>query len=126
MPTELDWAGFWRGFDRLHHLRDASWTSEDKLRGKAHQQLGSLGGGNHFVELCLDGDDRVWLMLHSGSRGIGNILANLHIEKAKVLPHNQELPDRDLAVFLAGTPADGTPTGPTCTGRRSTRGSTGG
>ncbi|KAA1019158.1 RtcB family protein [Pseudonocardia sp. EV170527-09] len=104
MDDELDWAGFWRGFDQLHHLRDASWTSEDKLRGKAHQQLGSLGGGNHFVELCLDGDDRVWLMLHSGSRGIGNILANLHIEKAKALPHNQELPDRDLAVFLAGTP----------------------
>lgn len=104
MDDELDWAGFWRGFDQLHHLRDASWTSEDKLRGKAHQQLGSLGGGNHFVELCLDGDDRAWLMLHSGSRGIGNILANLHIEKAKALPHNQELPDRDLAVFLAGTP----------------------
>lgn len=104
MDDELDWARFWRGFDQLHHLRDASWTSEDKLRGKAHQQLGSLGGGNHFVELCLDGDDRVWLMLHSGSRGIGNILANLHIEKAKALPHNQELPDRDLAVFLAGTP----------------------
>lgn len=76
MDDELDWAGFWRGFDQLHHLRDASWTSEDKLRGKAHQQLGSLGGGNHFVELCLDGDDRVWLMLHSGSRGIGNILVS--------------------------------------------------
>lgn len=99
-----DWNGFWAGFERLHHLRDASWTSEDKLRDKAHQQLGSLGSGNHFLELCLDGDGRVWLMLHSGSRGIGNILANLHIERAKELPHNQDLPDRDLAVFLAHTP----------------------
>ena len=99
-----DWAAFWAGFDRLHHLRDASWTSEDKLRSKAHQQLGSLGSGNHFLEVCLDGEDRVWLMLHSGSRGIGNILANLHIERAKELPHNQQLPDADLAVFLSGTP----------------------
>lgn len=99
-----DWSTFWAGFERLHHLRDASWTSEDKLREKAHQQLGSLGSGNHFLEVCLDGDDRVWLMLHSGSRGIGNILANLHIERAKELPHNQDLPDRDLAVFLAHTP----------------------
>ncbi|OLL77145.1 MULTISPECIES: RtcB family protein [unclassified Pseudonocardia] len=99
-----DWTAFWTGFDRLHHLRDASWTSEDALRTKAHRQLGSLGSGNHFLELCTDGDDRVWLMLHSGSRGIGNVLANLHIEKAKELPHNQDLPDRDLAVFLSGTP----------------------
>lgn len=105
LEHDYDWAGFWSGFERLHHLRDASWTSEDKLRAKAHQQLGSLGSGNHFLEVCLDGEDRVWLMLHSGSRGIGNILANLHIERAKQLPHNQDLPDRDLAVFLSGTPA---------------------
>lgn len=100
-----DWTGFWSGFERLHHLDEASWTDADALRAKAHRQLGSLGSGNHFLELCLDGDDRVWLMLHSGSRGIGNILANLHIERAKQLPHNQDLPDRDLAVFLSGTPA---------------------
>ncbi|SFM89098.1 tRNA-splicing ligase RtcB [Pseudonocardia ammonioxydans] len=100
-----DWTGFWSGFERLHHLDEASWTDADALRAKAHRQLGSLGSGNHFLELCLDGDDRVWLMLHSGSRGIGNILANLHIERAKQLPHNQALPDRDLAVFLSGTPA---------------------
>lgn len=100
-----DWTGFWSGFERLHHLDEASWTDADALRAKAHRQLGSLGSGNHFLELCLDGEDRVWLMLHSGSRGIGNILANLHIERAKQLPHNQDLPDRDLAVFLSGTPA---------------------
>jgi tRNA-splicing ligase RtcB len=46
----------------------------------------------------------VWLMLHSGSRNVGKELAERHIEKAKTLPHNQDLPDRDLAVFLANTP----------------------
>jgi tRNA-splicing ligase RtcB (3'-phosphate/5'-hydroxy nucleic acid ligase) len=71
--------------------------------GKAEKQIGSLGGGNHFIELCLDEDQNVWLMLHSGSRGIGNQLAQHHIAIAKKLAHNQELPDPDLSVFLAGT-----------------------
>ena len=70
--------------------------------------MGTLGGGNHFIELCVeqDGQDagRVWLMLHSGSRNIGKELAERHMEAARKLPHNQDLPDRDLAVFLAGTP----------------------
>lgn len=74
------------------------------LKGKAMSQCGSLGGGNHFEELCLDEEDRVWLMLHSGSRNIGKVLAEIHIAKAKGMVHNQHLPDRDLAVFLAGTP----------------------
>ncbi len=73
------------------------------LFGKARKQLGTLGGGNHFLELCLDTEDRVWLMLHSGSRNIGKTLADVHIGRAKKLLHNQDLPDRDLAVFLAGT-----------------------
>lgn len=74
------------------------------LLGKAASQLGTLGGGNHFIELCLDTDGDVWLMLHSGSRNIGKSLAEVHIEAAKRLIHNRDLPDRDLAVFLAGTP----------------------
>jgi tRNA-splicing ligase RtcB len=74
------------------------------LDDKARRQVGTLGGGNHFIELCLDTDERVWLMLHSGSRNIGKSLAEIHIARAKKLAHNQELPDRDLAVFLAGTP----------------------
>src|SRR6266852_1701568 len=73
------------------------------LEPKARHQLGTLGGGNHFLELCLDTEDRVWLMLHSGSRNIGKTLAEIHIGRAKKLVHNQRLPDRDLAVFLAGT-----------------------
>lgn len=72
------------------------------------RQMGSLGGGNHFVEVCLEQggaeDGRVWLMLHSGSRYIGKELAERHMEIARSLPRNAQLPDRDLAVFVAGTP----------------------
>jgi tRNA-splicing ligase RtcB len=75
-----------------------------KLAPKAHQQLGTLGGGNHFIELCLDTDDNVWVMLHSGSRNIGKELAEYHIGIARGLAHNATLPDRDLAVFLRDTP----------------------
>jgi tRNA-splicing ligase RtcB len=79
-------------------------TSEvQKLAGKARCQLGTLGGGNHFFELCLDTDQKVWIMLHSGSRNIGKELAEIHMAKARKLTHNRDLPDRDLAVFLAGT-----------------------
>jgi tRNA-splicing ligase RtcB (3'-phosphate/5'-hydroxy nucleic acid ligase) len=72
---------------------------------KAQKQFGTLGSGNHFFEVCLDEHDRVWLFLHSGSRGVGNILATRHIERAKRLA--KHIPDgpRDpaLAWFLAGT-----------------------
>jgi len=87
----------WRDFQELTPaVRD--------LETKARHQLGTLGGGNHFLELCLDTEERVWLMLHSGSRNIGKTLAEIHIGRARKLAHNQRLPDRDLAVFLAGTP----------------------
>ena len=75
------------------------------LAGRAACQLGTLGGGNHFIEVCLDTTDSVWLILHSGSRRIGAALAQHHIEAARRLKHNEALEDRDLAVFLAGTPA---------------------
>ena len=67
--------------------------------------LGTLGTGNHFVELCLDESDRVWVMLHSGSRGIGNRIATIFIEKAKAdMEHALgSLPDGDLAYFREGT-----------------------
>ena len=84
-------------FDDLH-------PKVQDLRAKAMAQMGPLGGGNHFVELCLDESDRVWLFLHSGSRNIGKSLADVHIAAARALPHNTDLPDRDLAVFLVGTP----------------------
>lgn len=75
-----------------------------KLQGRAKKQMGSLGGGNHFIELCISTTDEIWLMLHSGSRNIGKTLADIHINRAKKLAHNRDLPDPDLAVFLAGTP----------------------
>ena len=74
------------------------------LESKAVYQCGTLGGGNHFIELCLGTENTVWMMLHSGSRNIGKTLAEIHISTAKKLSHNTYLPDRDLAVFLAKTP----------------------
>lgn len=69
-------------------------------------QLGSLGSGNHFIEVCLDEDDTVWLVLHSGSRGIGNQLASRHIKVAQKLMDDMHisLKDRDLAYLAEGIP----------------------
>lgn len=92
-----DWDDFWGRFDGV---ADAVKFRQER----ATKQMGTLGGGNHFIEFCLDESDSVWLMLHSGSRNIGNELADFHIGQAQKLPHNQDLVDRDLAVFLADTP----------------------
>lgn len=67
-------------------------------------QLGTLGSGNHFIEITLDELGRVWLFLHSGSRGIGNRIANEHIKIAQAQPECHDLPDRDLAFLTEGTP----------------------
>ena len=68
-------------------------------------QMGTLGGGNHFIEVCLDEKRRVWVMLHSGSRGIGNAIATYFIELARqdMARHMIHLPDRDLAYFAEGS-----------------------
>lgn len=68
-------------------------------------QIGTLGGGNHFIEICLDEAQRVWLMLHSGSRGIGNVIGRYFIAAAKkdMQRHQLNLPDRDLAYFSEGS-----------------------
>jgi len=67
--------------------------------------LGTLGGGNHFVEVCLDENDAVWLTLHSGSRGVGNRIGNHYIRLAQQIckMRHIELPDRDLAYLTEGT-----------------------
>ncbi|GII65978.1 RNA-splicing ligase RtcB [Sphaerisporangium krabiense] len=91
-----DWAGFWKGFDELA-------PAVRSRRDRAEVQMGTLGGGNHFLEVCADDEGAVWVVLHSGSRNIGKELAEHHIEQARKLPHNQDLPDRDLAVFVGGT-----------------------
>lgn len=69
------------------------------------RQLGTLGGGNHFIELCLDENDDVWIMLHSGSRGIGNAIGRYFISLAKKDLERQlgTLPHKDLAYFTEGT-----------------------
>ncbi|WP_084958272.1 RtcB family protein [Thermoactinospora rubra] len=96
LPT-AGWKEFWKAFDDLAPAVRAR-------RDRAEVQMGTLGGGNHFLEVCGDDEGNVWVVLHSGSRNIGKELAEHHIEVARGLSHNQGLVDRDLAVFLDGTP----------------------
>jgi tRNA-splicing ligase RtcB len=91
-----DWDG-WKQFGELH-------KGVQDRRAKAMKQIGTLGGGNHFIEVCLDTEDYVWLMLHSGSRNIGKELADRHISTAKGLWELSELPAPDLAYFIKDTP----------------------
>ena len=87
------------GFQRLLEFR----PHLDKANHVHH--LGTLGSGNHFIEVCLDEADAVWFLLHSGSRGIGNRIASIYIELAKKDLGKQlgELPDKDLAYLKEGT-----------------------
>jgi hypothetical protein len=92
---------------RVAELRDLPGAAQ--ADGVAHNwpmQLGSLGSGNHFIEVSLDEADRVWLFLHSGSRGVGNKLASIHIRRAQEWCRAQgiSLPERDLAYLQEGTP----------------------
>lgn len=82
--------------DRVGRLRDP---------GKVWKQVGTLGGGNHFIEVCLDERDRVWLMLHSGSRNIGKEIGETAVDMAKAYARAKgyALPDRDLAWLDEGT-----------------------
>jgi tRNA-splicing ligase RtcB (3'-phosphate/5'-hydroxy nucleic acid ligase) len=106
-------AGVGRGHDHRNVAGEAwlqAHPSETELSDKRRQtvvaQFGSLGSGNHFVEVCLDERDRVWVVLHSGSRGIGNQLATQHIQTAKRLAEMWFIPleDPDLAYLVQGTP----------------------
>jgi len=79
-----------------------------KLNSKGPaSQLGTMGGGNHFIEICLDTEDRVWVMLHSGSRGVGNRIGTFFIEKAKEEMRKyhilKNLPDENLAYLVEHT-----------------------
>ena len=82
-------------------------VASSALVDRALHQLGTLGGGNHFIEICVDSDDGLlWVLLHSGSRNIGKSVAEIHIGKAKGAMREaiEKLPDPDLAYFLEGTP----------------------
>jgi tRNA-splicing ligase RtcB len=105
-------AGVGKGHDQV--ARNAEiWLATNKpvsdLAGdrtaKVLKQFGTLGSGNHFFELCVDERTRMWLVLHSGSRGIGNQLAQAHIAKARKLAKDAllSLEDMDLAYFVQGT-----------------------
>lgn len=80
---------------RMLRQFDATWQ----------KQLGTLGGGNHFIELCIDENDDVWVMLHSGSRGLGNVIGTYFIERAKKEAQNRfgHVPDKDLSYFAEGS-----------------------
>jgi tRNA-splicing ligase RtcB (3'-phosphate/5'-hydroxy nucleic acid ligase) len=93
----------WKTLEARHAAIVAKYP---RLKNKEpHKQLGTLGGGNHFIEVCLDTEQTVWVMLHSGSRGIGNLIGQLFIELARkdMKKHFINLPDQDLAYLVEGT-----------------------
>ncbi len=87
----------WEGWKNVKNLS----FKDDELIKNSKKQLGTLGGGNHFIEICLDTENNVWIMLHSGSRNIGKVLAERHIAEAKDILKKMfiELPDPDLSYF---------------------------
>lgn len=93
---------------RISHLQTSADDQGINLRSYTRDwdmTVGSLGSGNHFIEICLDEKDQVWCVLHSGSRGIGNKLAMAHIKTAQNLMQQYfiELKDKDLAYLVEGT-----------------------
>jgi tRNA-splicing ligase RtcB len=95
-----------QGLARIVEKNPALEKMQKDFRETWVRQLGSLGGGNHFIEVCLDEEQGVWVMLHSGSRGIGNAIGRYFIERARREMERQDrkLPDRDLAWLAEGTP----------------------
>ena len=97
--ADVAWAGLKTRFDTI--------VEKHKVIGQSNNRkhLGTLGTGNHFVEVCLDEEDRVWFMLHSGSRGVGNRIGRYFIELAKKDMEKWfiNIPDKDLAYFPEGT-----------------------
>lgn len=91
-------------FDKLGSPTQMSSRLYDRAR--ARSQLGSLGGGNHFIEICTDTEGGAWVMLHSGSRNVGKTLADIHIKTAQKLmaDFHISLPDRDLAYLPQRSP----------------------
>lgn len=97
--THQAWKNLEPGFKRLL-------DKNGRLKDTKHiEQLGTLGSGNHFIELCLDEAQNVWIMLHSGSRGIGNLIGRYYIDLAKrdMERHSIHLPDANLSYFQEGS-----------------------
>ena len=93
------------GYDELVAKHPKLESMGRDLKERTYRQLGTLGGGNHFIELCLDESDDVWIMLHSGSRNPGNCIGRYFIDLAKedMRKHFINLPDQDLAYLVEGT-----------------------
>ena len=94
------------GLDAILERHPDITSMTSNIYKKWTSQLGTLGGGNHFIEICLDEDNAVWVMLHSGSRGIGNIIGRHFIQLAKQdmdETHLRNLPDVNLAYLSEGT-----------------------
>jgi tRNA-splicing ligase RtcB len=91
---------------RIDRLEQLAHFDPGRYAANWRLQLGSLGSGNHFIEVSVDADDRVWLFLHSGSRGVGNKIAQHHIRRAQQVMERDgiRLPDRDLAYLTEDTP----------------------
>ena len=91
--------------ERIRELKSIAMQDYEKVDKNWITALGSLGSGNHFIEICLDENDQVWVALHSGSRGIGNRLATKHIKIAQRLMEEESitLKDRDLAYLTENT-----------------------
>lgn len=100
-PNEADvaWAALKSGFDKICAKYPVLKNTNN------YRHMGTLGTGNHFIELCLDEHQAVWIMLHSGSRGVGNAIGSLFIELAKkdAERNNVHLPDQNLAYFEEGS-----------------------
>jgi tRNA-splicing ligase RtcB (3'-phosphate/5'-hydroxy nucleic acid ligase) len=96
-----------QGLDRIVESNPKLASMQKDFRETWVRQLGTLGGGNHFIEICLDEEQNAWVMLHSGSRGIGNAIGRYFIERARreMERRDMKLPDRDLAWLAEGTPA---------------------
>ncbi len=90
----------------VSHVEEIVFHIKKDYVNHAAKQLGTLGGGNHFVELCIDENQDVWIMLHSGSRGVGNVIGSHYIDQAKEMMARYfiELPDQDLAYLPEDTP----------------------
>jgi len=102
IPNDI--AAVWR--NDLSARLDSITKMHPKISDKnSLNQLGTLGSGNHFIELCFDTEQNVWIMLHSGSRGIGNQIGRYFIEQAKedMRVHFINLPDKDLSYLSEGT-----------------------
>lgn len=103
--VETGWNDFIARYDdlRVGALRTKRLDS-GAYKHRVLTQLGTLGGGNHFIELCTGEDGVVWLMLHSGSRNVGKEIAERHIEIASKLPVNAGVSDKHLAALMDGSP----------------------